>query len=344
MFVEGGEGGEDEEEEISAGSVVTVKIKTHFIAPHGDEEEEEEKKHADTQNAGIVKVKVAPKKKEVDPNAVTMDEVMKDEELQKSLAEVRKTADGMNVRQRKKWLAQQEQSLISKARDKAQKKKDQERLEKEKTEAKAESVEEEQVVTSSHSAVDEKQPEKEEEEVDSDYDALDHQEEIREARKKQEEEERLKYEEELKAAKAADAKQRELCGPKYVHAPFFPEPHTESWFFVIGDESKNKLYGMAKGSCPTLSDEPNSSITMRMPAPKDAGTYHLTLYVMSDSYIGRDITQKLTMVVSPKKEIVISDEMYDPDLANLDDEDEDDDDDDDDDKDEEDEDSGDESD
>jgi len=322
------EGAPGEVEEITENSIVTVTIKTRFIAPeNNDEDDVKVEPVVDNKNAAIVKVQVAPKK-EKNPDEISIEELMKDEELKKQLDDLAKKAKSANSHQRKK-LQQQEQSLISKARAEAMKKKEEENKKKQEAEkAETEPVEEEQAVTTSYSLMDEKDKTKDEkteedepaeEEYGSDYDILDHQDEIRAAREK----EAIKMEEARKAAEAEDAKQRELSGPTYVHAPFFPEPHKEQWYFVIGDQAKNKLINMTKGPCPTLSDKPESKITMRIPAPDKAGTYHYTLYVMSDSYIGRDVTQLLKMVVAPRKDEPIDDDDDDELDSDLSDEEED---------------------
>ena len=317
-------------DEITEGSIVTVTVRTHFELK--GEEAEEEKPAKDASTVRVVKVKVAEKKeKKVDPTKVTREEVMQDPKVQKALRDLENDFKGTNSRA-KKELEKKKQSVISRAIAEAQKKRDEE-LAKEKaakeaeeaakkaeedakkeSEEKAEPIEEEQVVTTSCSAADdedakenEKDEEEEDDDEDSDYDILDKQEEIRAARKKREAEEEAKSAEEKKAAEAADAIQQELRGPVYVHAPFFPEPHAEKWYFVIGDDH-NKVYAMTKGNCPTISTDSESKITIKFQAPEKAGKYHMTLYVMSDSYIGREVQQNLTMVVAPRKEIPVEEE------------------------------------
>ena len=182
---------------------------------------------------------------------------------------------------------------------------------------------EEEVVTKSHTA---SGSEKDADSSDSEdeYDVLEHQDDIHAAKQQHDKEEAAKQEAQRKATEAQDRLQKMLRGPKNAHTPAYPEPHQEKWYFVLGDQH-NKLYALDKGSCPTVSDEPETSLVMRFAAPKKAGKYLLTLYAISDSYIGREVQKTLTMVVNPARAVHIEEDVLEDgsEVSDLDDSDDD---------------------
>ena len=79
--------------------------------------------------------------------------------------------------------------------------------------------------------------------------------------------------------------------PAPVYAPYYPLSKEEGWWAAIGDPQSNRLYAIKKF---TLSQ--SASLTLAFPAP-DAGKHQLTLYVMSDSYMGADQGEQFTLTV-----------------------------------------------
>ena len=334
----------DTDTEITEGAIVNLTVTTRLVPPppsttDDDDDDDYDKKERNSgsssnaaspsANPAVVTVCVAAPKK---PKAeeIPLEELMEeDPEFRQALEELRKSAVGLNSR-KQKAIRQREQSLIAKARDKLRNKREQEKkaLEAEQEdksapseqtsqpqEAKAE-PEEEQIssLARRHKGDDDKKEEDDDEVEKKDEkcdDILEHQEEIRAAAKESQEKEAAHLAEVKAAAEAADAEQEKLAGPEFVHAPFFPEPHKESWYFVVGDQQRNIVYAVAKGVCPTLECDPSTKTVITFPAPKKAGTYNLTLFVMSDSYIGRDIQQNITMVVKPAKDIEIEEDLLD---------------------------------
>jgi len=67
-----------------------------------------------------------------------------------------------------------------------------------------------------------------------------------------------------------------------VHSPFFPAPKTENWWLVVGDESSKALLAIKR-----LTFGKKLSTRLEYTVP-EMGKRKLTLYLMSDSYVGVD--------------------------------------------------------
>ncbi|EOD51861.1 putative pre-mrna splicing protein [Neofusicoccum parvum UCRNP2] len=67
-----------------------------------------------------------------------------------------------------------------------------------------------------------------------------------------------------------------------VHAPFFPADKTENWWLVVGEESTKSLLAIKRV---TVQRELRTKLEYVVPT---AGEHELTLYLMSDSYMGVD--------------------------------------------------------
>ena len=67
-----------------------------------------------------------------------------------------------------------------------------------------------------------------------------------------------------------------------VHAPFYPGEKTENWWLVVGEESTKNLLSIKKV---TIGRELKMKLDFTVPTP---GKHDLTLYLMSDSYVGVD--------------------------------------------------------
>lgn len=76
-----------------------------------------------------------------------------------------------------------------------------------------------------------------------------------------------------------------------VYSPYYPLSKEEGWWAAIGDPQSNRLYAIKKF---TLGQ--SASLTLAFPAP-DAGKHQLTLYVMSDCYVGADQGEQFTLTV-----------------------------------------------
>merc|ERR1712113_646450 len=82
-------------------------------------------------------------------------------------------------------------------------------------------------------------------------------------------------------------------------APKFPKPQPENWFLALGDiENQQDILAMKRVS--TIRG--NSTQQLNFWTPEDEGRVILTLYVMSDSYIGLDQQYDINLeVVKHKK-------------------------------------------
>jgi pre-mRNA-splicing helicase BRR2 len=67
-----------------------------------------------------------------------------------------------------------------------------------------------------------------------------------------------------------------------VVAPFYPKEKREGWWIVIGDTNTNNLFSLKK-----VGLKLQQTVTLEFLAP-DPGDYNLTLFCMSDSYLGCD--------------------------------------------------------
>ncbi|SMR51251.1 unnamed protein product [Zymoseptoria tritici ST99CH_1E4] len=67
-----------------------------------------------------------------------------------------------------------------------------------------------------------------------------------------------------------------------VHAPFYPAEKTENWWLVVGEEKTKNLLAIKRV---TVARELKTKLEIVVPT---AGVHELTLYLMSDSYVGVD--------------------------------------------------------
>jgi pre-mRNA-splicing helicase BRR2 len=87
--------------------------------------------------------------------------------------------------------------------------------------------------------------------------------------------------------------------PQYgvVSAPLFPSsdeaPKREGWWIVVGDTSTNSILSLKR-----VSLERSQKIGLEFMAPDEAGDYNLTLFCMSDSYLGCDQEYEIPLNVA----------------------------------------------
>ena len=68
-----------------------------------------------------------------------------------------------------------------------------------------------------------------------------------------------------------------------VTAPLFPREKKEGWWLVIGDLKNNLLMSLKR-----VNLRHKQKVTLEFMAPDEPGDYSLTLFCMSDSYLGCD--------------------------------------------------------
>jgi len=85
--------------------------------------------------------------------------------------------------------------------------------------------------------------------------------------------------------------------PISVHAPFFPMQKNEIWWLIVGDERTARVMGIKR--VPSLRDK--TEVKIPYLAPKKAGSYQYSLFVMNDSYVGFD--QIIPIKLNVSKEV-----------------------------------------
>jgi len=91
----------------------------------------------------------------------------------------------------------------------------------------------------------------------------------------------VKLEREIDDEEEVDEEEMKQLG--VVSAPLYPKEKKESWWIVIGDTKTNSLLSLKRVSL-------HISVTAKLEfiAPDEAGDYNLSLFCMSDSYLGCD--------------------------------------------------------
>jgi pre-mRNA-splicing helicase BRR2 len=68
-----------------------------------------------------------------------------------------------------------------------------------------------------------------------------------------------------------------------VSAPLFPKQKHEGWWVVLGDTKTNALLSLKR-----INLQQKQKVLLEFMAPEEPGDYNLTLFCMSDSYLGCD--------------------------------------------------------
>ncbi|KAJ6106764.1 hypothetical protein N7512_010281 [Penicillium capsulatum] len=77
-----------------------------------------------------------------------------------------------------------------------------------------------------------------------------------------------------------------------VHAPFYPSQKMENWWLVVGEESSKNLLAIKRV---TIGHKLELRLEYVVPSP---GEHELTLYLMSDSYVGVDQAPTFTVTAA----------------------------------------------
>jgi len=77
-----------------------------------------------------------------------------------------------------------------------------------------------------------------------------------------------------------------------VVAPRFPASKTEGWWLIVGNASSNSLLSIKR-----VTIGKKNKTKLEFSAPENPGDYKLTLYLMSDSYLGCDQEYDLSLTV-----------------------------------------------
>lgn len=97
--------------------------------------------------------------------------------------------------------------------------------------------------------------------------------------------------------KQQKAKEKKMKGKEShpVHCPWFPEPKQEWWWVFIADAKNNAMITPVPQKIQSLTDD--EEVDLQFMAPPAAGTWNLTVYVVSDSYYGIDVKETFKLDV-----------------------------------------------
>jgi len=87
--------------------------------------------------------------------------------------------------------------------------------------------------------------------------------------------------------------EEEMADLGTVSAPLYPEEKKEAWWVVIGDTSSNNLHALKR-----VNLAQKQTVRLDFLAPEEAGDYDLTVFCMSDSYLGCDQEYGLPLSVA----------------------------------------------
>jgi len=80
-----------------------------------------------------------------------------------------------------------------------------------------------------------------------------------------------------------------------IHAPRYPQVKAQShWWILVGDQQDNKIYALKF----VTFDASETKVALKFIAPANPGVYNLTVYTISDSFIGFDDMVDLSLEVS----------------------------------------------
>ncbi|KAI2509391.1 Sec63 Brl domain [Fragilaria crotonensis] len=88
--------------------------------------------------------------------------------------------------------------------------------------------------------------------------------------------------------------EEELAGLGMVSSVHFPGTKKEGWWIVVGDTSNNSLLSLKR-----INLKHKLSVQLEFAAPEEPGDYNLTLFCMSDSYMGCDQEYSFNISIAP---------------------------------------------
>jgi len=81
----------------------------------------------------------------------------------------------------------------------------------------------------------------------------------------------------------------------FVSAPYYPKQKEEFWWIVVGSKKTNKVYALKRVNFPK-----SFKVDLKVTAPEE-GEHELSVYLLSDSYVGCDQSEKFKVKVSPSQ-------------------------------------------
>eukprot|EP00824_Muranothrix_gubernata_P021332 TRINITY_DN4548_c0_g1_i1.p1 TRINITY_DN4548_c0_g1~~TRINITY_DN4548_c0_g1_i1.p1 ORF type:complete len:252 (-),score=35.21 TRINITY_DN4548_c0_g1_i1:374-1072(-) len=81
---------------------------------------------------------------------------------------------------------------------------------------------------------------------------------------------------------------------KRAYTPRHPKPKEEGWWLVLGDCSANELLALKR-----VSFRASTTVHMTLTAPERQGMHTITLFLLSDCYVGLDQQYDMDVMVTP---------------------------------------------
>ncbi|ODQ55384.1 DnaJ-domain-containing protein [Saitoella complicata NRRL Y-17804] len=97
------------------------------------------------------------------------------------------------------------------------------------------------------------------------------------------------------------AEEEELAKSPMIHAPYWPRNKTPKWSIFLGNTKMERIFVHPTN----VTDLSTTLRTFRVqfPAPPQPGNYQFTMFLVSDSYIGTDVTKEVELKVVPVEEL-----------------------------------------
>lgn len=104
----------------------------------------------------------------------------------------------------------------------------------------------------------------------------------------------------LVSKKDAEDVSLDNTGKAFAHAPHWPQTKKPSWWVVLGDIKANKIVVPPfKVSDIPFTDSDYRMYKMQFQAPQHVGPYTWRVFVVSDTYVGDDTYQDITVSSHP---------------------------------------------
>jgi len=104
----------------------------------------------------------------------------------------------------------------------------------------------------------------------------------------------------LTSKKEAEDVSMDNAGRTFAHAPHWPRTKKPSWWVVLGDIKANRVVVPPfKVSDIPHTDSDYRMYKMQFQAPPSVGSYTWRIFVVSDTYIGDDTYQDITVRFTP---------------------------------------------
>jgi translocation protein SEC63 len=91
----------------------------------------------------------------------------------------------------------------------------------------------------------------------------------------------------------------DIAGKAFAHTPHWPQTKKPSWWMILGDIKANRVVMPPfKVSDVPYTDSDYRMYKMQFQAPLNVGSYAWRVFVVSDTYVGEDTHQDITVRIS----------------------------------------------